>query len=240
MLKSIFRDLVISVKVYYANILLVCIPFFAVVALVSIPIYYNFAVLKHNRLITLGVPLLNSTMFGMACVAGLYFVKELNGGENSFKKLIGQLKADLFSIAKVVIKKVILIQLGLLFLFIPGIFFFIRWYLVYPIFVFEKSGNPFDRSMDLTKKSWGFIFILFLLFFSLMMIGIIFGGLVRLLYLEFNAEATGEFSRVLLAVVSILFFLFITPLIILFDFHFYRYCLDKYKKDIPLLKEIGK
>jgi hypothetical protein len=105
-------------------------PFFVVIALVSIPIYYHFETLKHHRLITFGLPLLNATLFGMACVVGLYLIKEFNAGENSYKKLFGVINTDLFSIVKVVIKKVILIQLGFLFLLIPGLFFFIRWYLI--------------------------------------------------------------------------------------------------------------
>ncbi|MCP4147089.1 MAG: hypothetical protein GY757_05000 [bacterium] len=102
--------------------------------------------------------------------------------------------------------------------------------------MFEKSAKPFDRSIELTKKNWLFIFLLFL-FFSFQVMGAVFlGAIVRLIY---NVSipngffpAAADYTRVAVGLGMILFVLLITPVIIMFDYEFYRYCLENYKKDI--------
>jgi hypothetical protein len=137
------------------------------------------------------------------------------------EKLLKAVTTDILKILKVVLKKVVLMNLGFL-LFIPGIYFFIRWYFVYPGFVFDKNKDPFDRSMNLTRQNYIFIFFLFFSYFILMILGVFFGGFVRLFYN--SIAAAPDESKFLIVLGGIVFFLLITPIIILFDYEFYLYC----------------
>lgn len=223
MLKKIFGNLVIDVKVYYTNIFLACIPFFTIMAVIIIPLFQNPDFVRENRLLILVISLVNLTLFGTACVVGLYVLKRMTSSDIPGKKLFKAVKSDIFSILKVVLKKVILIKLGFL-LLIPGVYFFIRWYFVYPCFVFEKNKDPFDRSMNLTRQNYIFIFFLFLSFFFLFVLSLFFGGFVRLFYNSITGVP--DESKFLIVLGGIVFFLLITPIIILFDYEFYLYCKD--------------
>ena len=224
MLKKICGNLVIDVKLYYTNIFLVCIPFFTIMAFIFIPIFQNPDFVRNNRLLIFGISLVNLILFGTACVVGFYELKRMTSNDNPSGKLFQEIKTDIFSILKVIVKKVILIKLGFL-LLIPGLYFFIRWYFVYPCFVFEKNKDPFDRSMNLTRENYIFIFFLFLSFFILLVLSIFFGGFVRLFHNSITAAP--DESKVLIVLGGIVFFLLITPIIILFDYEFYLYCNGK-------------
>jgi len=221
MLKKIFGNLVIDVKVYYTNIFLACIPFFTIIALIIIPLFQNPDFVRENRLLMFGISLVNLILFGTACMVGFYVLKRMTSSDIPGEKFLKAVTTDILEILKVVLKKVILMNLGFL-LLIPGIYFFIRWYFVYPCFVFEKNKDPFDRSMNLTRQNYIFIFFLFLSFSFLFVLSLFFGGFVRLFYNSITAVP--DESKFLIVVGGIVFFLLITPIIILFDYEFYLYC----------------
>jgi hypothetical protein len=111
-LKKIFGNLVIDVKVYYTNIILVCVPFFTIMALIIIPLFQNPDFVRENRLLIFGISLVNSTLFGTACVVGFYVLKRMTSGVIPGEKLLKAVTTDILKILKVVLKKVVLMNLG--------------------------------------------------------------------------------------------------------------------------------
>jgi hypothetical protein len=112
------------------------------------------------------------------------------GGSTSISEALAAIKGRILSLSVTVLGLGVGIVIGLICLVVPGILLALMWAVTIPVAVVEGRGllQSVQRSTDLTKGSWGRIFVVYFLF----------GALFYIVYLLFNIPiffAVGIFAQ---------------------------------------------
>jgi len=166
MFKIIFKKSWEDTKTYYIRILLLLIPFHLGIQL------YTYAFFIRSEI---EIPLLRITLFYLTFllleflfVVPLYLFKYLQqGNDGIFGNLFMEIGINFFQVFKIILKKLVVIWIGSFLLIIPGLYFSVKWFSVYPAYVFEQSDDPFFRSERLIKNRFFKVLLIVIIYWSL-------------------------------------------------------------------------
>jgi len=223
MLKMILPRLFDGVRLYYKKLLLVSLPFYAVFSLLAYPFFRDYDHIKGSFSQTLILSLFSMFFWGVVFILQYYTIKSIQAGYVSIKSILPEIKENFFSFFNAVLKKIVLINLGMILFAIPGIVLAVKWYFVYPSLVFQREKDPFKISMDLTAGKFLMILSLFVIILILVpLFGAVFAFAFDKIFtvipnLKINSKIVAYFSYML-------YLFLIVPISVIFDYEFFRFC----------------
>ena len=223
LIKKTFKNL----KKMYFKIFFMIMPFIIAGYFFLCSIFYFYIDFMTNPFFKFGFGIICTIINNSIFIIGLYAIKNMDLPGNIVKNSYLEITTDFFIFLKIILKKIIIVNIGLICFFIPGLILIIRWYFVYPIFIFEKESDAFTKSKKFIKNHLDLAIIIIICYWLLFIIAMIFGGSTGLLYKQFFLQAAPSYIKFLGVT---LFYLLILPIAIIFDYEFYKYRKNNYNE----------
>ena len=222
MFANIFSDWRKDLKQYYIKLLLFLAPFIIISSLIHYPVQLFSDQL--GIVLWFSLFLIQIMAIDFVFVLGFYKVKYLTENNAASPGIFLEISVEFFQLLKMVFKKVV-ITYSLLYVFFIGLYFMVKWYIAYPLYIFDKSGDPFDKSEKMVKgrgpQIFAILFLGFVIPFILAIVGILqFQKLV--VYVVYSQEMVVIWGHL----ISIIFY----PLYVLLKFEVYKFLNENYKE----------
>jgi len=128
------------------------------------------------------------------------------------------------------------VNLGYMFLIIPGIYISIRWFLTYPIYVFEQAGDPFNRSEKLAKNHYFNIFSIMALFWISVLIVFLIITILSIIIMGVILDIEPSIKRNAFLVIISVLLLLASPVHGILEYESYKWLKAHYKERFDDIK----
>jgi len=230
MIQNIILKVSGKLKTIYLKLFIYMLPFILIV----IPINFYLQTYKGNFFLKTLFILLDFLIIDFVFIIGLFKIKELIVSNDNNSNIFLEISVNIYNLLKIIVKKVIL-SYGLMYVFFIGLYFMIKWFLAYPIYIFENIDNPFPKSEKLVKNNSFKIFLLLLLMFIVPFIAflLMFPFIKQFDYFGLN-------RRTVIIIIGGFLTIILFPIYILINYEAYTYLKENYIEiiDLPKLKKI--
>lgn len=229
MIKSVLAELPQYLKKFYFKLLVFIAPFIIVAHVIN----YQLRIYNENFLIELLLIFTSALVIDFLILLGLIKIRNLEDNSTNSNIMLS-ISVEINKILKIIFKKVITCY-GLFYIFFIGLYFMVKWFLVYPIYVFENVDNPFPKSEKLVKYNSLMIFLLLFIGFV-----IYFFGVASLVVISKQFNYWGFENSTVIMVIGGFFSLIAYPIALILNYRVYVYLNDNYNEnsDMPKIKAL--